>query len=381
MKELLNRALIKAAVRKMNPSLYTAIVGALVITVGAAAAAETGKPPINLSKPGDNLFPDPVVAKGKDFEVKRSQLDEAFSLLKANAAASGQTISDDRRDLYLGRLLDRLISTKLLVGRATAVDQTKATELTDKFVADAKKRLSSEEMFTLQLKAIGLTPELFRARIHEQALCDEVINREVRAAAVVTDDEVKKYFDENPKRFEESEQVRAAHILIGTKDPADTSGQRDLPPAQKEIKKKLAASVLARARKGEDFARLAKEFSDDPGSKNKGGEYTFPRGQMVPEFEAAAFSLAVNQISDLVTTAFGYHIIKVLEKIPAKKPEFAKISDRIKTQLQDERVQKQMPEYLQKLRKDAAVEILDESLKIAIPPVTTPAVPQKTPEK
>ena len=79
--------------------------------------------------------------------------------------------------------------------------------------------------------------------------------------------------------------------------------------------------LLKRARAGEDFAKLAKEYSEDPGSKDKGGEYKFPRGQMVPEFEAAAFSLKTNQVSDIVTTSFGYHIIKLSEKIPAQKVE------------------------------------------------------------
>lgn len=314
------------------------------------------------------IFEDRVVAKGAGFEVKQSQLDEAFSLLKANAAASRQTIPEDRRDFYLARILDRLISTKLLVARANAADKTKANEAADKYIADAKRKLSSEEMFRLQLKAMGLTPEVFRERVLEQAICDEVIAREIRAGIQISDAEAKKYYDENPKQFELPEQVRAAHVLIGTKDPTDTTpnpaAKRDLPAAEKEVKRKLAEDVLARARKGEDFTKLAREFSDDPGSRDKGGEYTFPRGQMVPEFEAAAFGGQPGQVCDLVTTLFGYHIIKVLEKIPPKKLELASVSARIKKQLEEERVQKEMPAYLQKLRAEAKVEILDPSLKI-----------------
>ena len=97
---------------------------------------------------------------------------------------------------------------------------------------------------------------------------------------------------------------------------------------QKAAKRKEMEGLLKRARAGEDFAKLAKEYSEDPGSKDKGGEYTFPRGQMVPEFEAAAFSLNTNQVSDIVTTRFGYHIIKLSEKIPAQKVEFAKVAVR-----------------------------------------------------
>jgi peptidyl-prolyl cis-trans isomerase C len=304
-------------------------------------------------------------------------LDVAYQLLKANATASGQTIPDDRRDFFQARLLDRLISTRVLVAHASAADKTKAVEAADKFVADARRRLNSEEMFKLQLKGMGLTVEEFRERILEQAICDEVITRELRSAIVVTDADARKFYDENPKKFEEPEQVRAAHVLISTKDPTDPSPnpsvKRELPAPQKEAKRKLAESVLARARKGDDFAKLAKEFSDDPGSKETGGEYTFPRGRMVAEFEAAAFGLPAGQISEIVTTLFGYHIIKVIEKLPAKKSEFAKVSDNIKKQLQEERLQKQMPEYLQKLRKEAGVEILEDSLKVNVSPTPSTA--------
>ena len=87
----------------------------------------------------------------------------------------------------------------------------------------------------------------------------------------------------------------------------DQTTGAELPEDQKKAKRKLADDLLKRARAGEDFAKLAKEYSEDPGSKEKGGEYPpFPRGQMVPEFEAAAFSLNTNQVSDVVTTSYGY---------------------------------------------------------------------------
>ena len=131
----------------------------------------------------------------------------------------------------------------------------------------------------------------------------------------------------------------------------------------KEAKHKQMEDILKRARSGEDFAKLAKEYSEDPGSKDNGGEYIFPRGQMVPEFEAAAFSLNTNQISDIVTTQYGYHIIKLSEKIPARKIELATVADRVKQSLVLQAIQKQFPAYYAKIKKGAGVEILDERLK------------------
>jgi parvulin-like peptidyl-prolyl isomerase len=181
--------------------------------------------------------------------------------------------------------------------------------------------------------------------------------------------------------------VRAAHILISTRstDPAAAlSGGRpkttELSDDQKAAKKKLAEDLLKRARAGEDFAKLAKEYSEDPGSKENGGEYTFPRGQMMPEFEAAAFSLNTNQISDIVATTYGYHIIKLYEKIPAKKIDFDKEASDIKDYLAQREIQKQFPTYVQGLRKDAGVQILDERLKsVELPAPSEAGGAAKTP--
>jgi peptidyl-prolyl cis-trans isomerase C len=192
----------------------------------------------------------------------------------------------------------------------------------------------------------------------DEAIAEAVLERELKVN--VTDADVKKFYDDNPSKFEQPEMVRASHILISTKDMSTGVESTD---DQKKAKRKQIEDLLKRARAGEDFAKLAKEFSDDPGSKEKGGEYTFPRGQMVPEFEAAAFSLKTNQVSDVVTTQFGYHIIKLNEKIPAKKVDYDKVSSDIKDYLKQQQTQKQLPDYISRLKKEAGTEILDEKLK------------------
>ena len=116
-------------------------------------------------------------------------------------------------------------------------------------------------------------------------------------------------------------------------------------------------------------------------SSDLGGEYKFPRGQMVPEFESAAFSLGTNQISEVVTTQFGYHIIKLSEKLPARKVELAKISDDLKQGLKQQEIQKLMPDFIAKLKKEANVEILDEKLKAVDTGLGGPATPEKPAEK
>ena len=336
------------------------------IPVSASAADEKASTPSKPVIKMSDLFTNSIVAKGKGLSISRSQLDEALIGIKTGAAARGQTIPPDKMAELEVQILQRLIQVQLLNAKATDADKLAGKEQTEKRIAELKTRAGSEETFEKQLKSIGITPAEFKTKMGEELTAEVVLKRELKVTA--TDEEAKKFYDENPAQFEQPETVRAAHVLISTRD--DASGT-DLSDDQKAAKKKIAEDVLKRAKAGEDFAKLAKEYSDDPGSKENGGEYTFPRGRMVREFEATAFSLNTNQVSDIVTTQFGYHIIKLYEKNPAKKVEFDKVKDNIKEYLIGQAIQKQLPDYMAKLEKEADVQILDEKLK----PVEAPKEP------
>jgi peptidyl-prolyl cis-trans isomerase C len=331
-------------------------------TFAAAAPGDTAAPDKPAPKVAD-LFPDVIVAKGKGVEVKRSQLDDAMVSIKSTFAARGQPLPPEEMNRLEQQILDRLIQIQILLLKATDEDKTAGKETCARRLDAIKTRAGSEEALNRQLKSVGTTQDELRAKMTEESTAQIVLERELKIN--VSDDEVKKFYDENPSKFEQPEMVRASHILLSTKDPESTT--KDLPEDLKAAKRKKAEDLLKRARAGEDFAKLARENSEDPGSKDKGGEYTFPRGQMVPEFEAAAFSLKINEVSDIVTTQFGYHIIKLSEKIPAKKIELAKVSSEVKEYLKQQQMQKRQQDlqsYLDKLRKDSAVEILDDSLKL-----------------
>jgi len=353
--------------------------GAAVLALNSAAFAATdattnaapAKPAVKM----DELFPDPVIAKGKGVVVKRSQLDEALIAIKGNLPVSSQNMPPN--EVMEKQLLERLIQIQLLMGRATAADKAGGREKFDKELQALKASMKVSEAefgdkLNRQLRAQGLTRDQWEKQRLELATISVILERELKVN--VTDADVKKFYDDNPAKFEQAEQVRASHILLGTRD---TTTGVEMTDEQKKAKRKQIEDILKRARDGEDFAKLAKEFSEDPGSKDKGGEYTFPRGRMVPEFDAAAFSMKTNQISDVVTTAYGYHIIKLSEKIPARKVELAKAADDIKQFLKGQEMQKQMPAFVEKLTKDAAVEILEEKLK----PKETPKAPAAEPAK
>jgi parvulin-like peptidyl-prolyl isomerase len=169
--------------------------------------------------------------------------------------------------------------------------------------------------------------------------------------------------------FEQPEMAHVRHILLMTVDPET---RMSLPTNSVAAKRKQADALLKQIRAGGDFAALAKQYSEDPGSKENGGELPeFPRGQMVPEFESTAFSMTNNQVSDVVTTQFGYHIIQMINLTPAKKyaltdtlPQVNKtVAEICKSEVEAQKIKELAPDYVKKLRADLGVEIVDPSLK------------------
>jgi peptidyl-prolyl cis-trans isomerase C len=331
------------------------------LLAGGATAGQTNAGAASPLANPDTLFTNSVVAKGKGVSVTRAQLDEELIRLKANAAAQGRMLPPNLEP----QVLDGLITRQLVLAKATAADKAKGKEDfydTLKKIKEAQKLTDEEfdQRLAQQLQLLGLTKAEWEQQSIDQATLPVVLERELNIT--VSDAQAKKFYEDNPAKFEQPEMVRAAHILLLTTDPTTHA---ELSEAQKAAKKKEMEGILKRARAGEDFGKLAKEYSEDPGSKDNGGEYTFPRGRMVPEFEAAAFSLNTNQISDIITTPYGYHIIKLYEKIPAKKVEFDKVEPDIKEYLKQQDVQKLVADYVRKLKKAADVQILDDKLKLA----------------
>jgi parvulin-like peptidyl-prolyl isomerase len=352
---------------------------AAVLTVPGQCADQSAISAAASAKPAkaSGLFDETIIAKGKGLEIKRGQLDAEFIRAKTAYTSHGQVAPPDLER----QVLDNLIGFNLILTKATDKDKVAGKELFTKNLQKVKEdaKLSESEFndrLNRQLLLQDLTKEQWEKQNTDQATVQVTLERELNVH--ITDPDVKKFYDENPAKFEEQEKVRASHILLSTRDRATST---ELSEEQKAAKRKTAEELVKRARAGEDFAKLAKEYSEDPGSKDKGGEYTFPRGQMVPEFEAAAFSLKPNEVSDVVTTQFGYHIIKLSEKIPAKKQELSEVAPRVKEFLTQQAIQKAVPTYVTKLKEEAHVEILDDKLKassdnLGLPtghPAATPA--------
>jgi len=188
-----------------------------------------------------------------------------------------------------------------------------------------------------QLAAQGYTDATFRADIRAQLL-QEALFAKAAKATPVTDADVQKYYDDNKSQYSVPESRQVRHILVKTKAEAD--------------------DVIARLGNGEDFAKLAKELSQDPGSKDNGGELTVRKGETVPEFDQAAFSLKLHELSAPIKTQYGYHVIEPLSAITkASTTPLASVEKTIRTQLEQQNKQAAIDAWSNTLRDDYAKRI------------------------
>lgn len=271
---------------------------ALALLVGSPARADDANP---------------VLAKVNGIEIHQSDVALAEEELAPSLA---QMDPATKKENVLAFLIDMKIVAK-------AAEEKKIAEQ-----ADFKKKL-----------------DFARNRL----LMDNLLAAEGKAA--LTDEAMKKVYDDAAKQISGEEEVHARHILVQTEDEA------------KAIKAELD--------KGADFAKLAKEKSKDPGASDGGDLGFFTKEQMVPEFSKVAFELAPGKISDPVKTQFGWHIIKVEEKRNRQPPTF----EQVKPQIEQYVTRKAQSEYVAKLRETAKVERMDKPAAPAVPAPATPATP------
>jgi parvulin-like peptidyl-prolyl isomerase len=301
------------------------------------------------------LFGDPVVAKGKGFEIKRSELDQVVTAAKANASAAGQSLPSG----FEMQILNQLIYIQVLQQLATDADRAEGKQEAQIQFTNIIKHFGSEEAFQRQLKAVNMTVDQLLNKAIAEATAKAALRRQLNVN--ITDVEAMDYYTNHPSDFEQPELVHARHLLLLTIDP---STHQPLPADQIAAKRKQIDDLRKRLVAGEDFSTLAKQYSEDPGSKDEGGELSpFPREKMVAPFSNVAFSLPTNQISEVVTTEYGFHLIKVLDKTPAKTLDFSTVSDDLKKMLAQQKMAKLAPPYIQKLKKTYDVEIVDPGLK------------------
>lgn len=247
--------------------------------------------------------------------------------------------------------MERLIEQALVCQAAEAAGIRIGDAEVEAGVAELRDVFDSDASFRLRLEEEGFTEASYRDHVRQMIAAKRYLDDIRMQAAEVSDAELERYYHENERRLTFPEQVRVRHILL-TWRPLGTQDDRAAVREQME-------PILARARAGEDFAALAREFSQDTATRAAGGDTGFfHSGQMVPAFERAAFSLQPGEISDIVQTPFGVHILRLEERREPHLVPLDEVREQLREYVRGERAESAVRDEIERLRAAADVEIL-----------------------
>jgi len=247
--------------------------------------------------------------------------------------------------------MEQLIEQALVAQAAAAAGIETPQDEVDKSVADLRSIFDSENSFQIKLKDEGFTEDTFRTHMSRMLMAKRYLDDIRIKAADVSDANLERYYKENEQRLTLPEQVRVRHILITWKPMGK--------PDDRAYIREQILPILERARAGEDFSALAREFSDDFATRQAGGDTgLFHRGQMSPAFETVAFALARGEISDPVETPFGVHIIKLEERRYEELLALDDIRDQLLEHVRNELAEAAVRAEIEKLTAAADIKIL-----------------------
>lgn len=283
--------------------------------------------------------------------ITKDAVDQEFSQFQRRMQQQGQEIGQDQTVDLKHRILENLIARELLFqdSKKQGIKISPAS-VTEK-VGQLEKQFPSKAEFDAAMAKMNLTEAQIKQQFSQGMAIESLVETKIAPKVTVSDKETKAFYDGHPEFFHQPEEIKASHILIKVAENADA--------ATKAAARKKIESAKARIDKGEDFAKVASEVSEGP-SKLKGGDLGyFHKGQMVPAFEKAAFALKVGQVSDVVESPFGFHLIKVFDKKPATTLAYDTVKDKISEHLKQEKVRDAVSQYVEQLKKKAKIKIFE----------------------
>lgn len=332
----------------------------IVFTPGCRKKSAPEKPDVNqveAQAPAQQLA-DGVAATVNGVDIKESEVTEQVEeQLKAiSEKASSQlppNLIEQYRTQLRAQFLEKLIVEVLLSEKikedGIEVSDEEVENTITTMLSSLPEPLSLED-YKKKLAEHGRGYEKEKERIREQLAYQKIIKAQYEGKLNATKEEAQKYYDENQKLFETTEKVRASHILI---KPVYVKGGDMNEPKIKALQK--AGEILEKVKKGADFAVLAKASSACPSASNGGDLGYFEKGKMTPKFDEAAFKLKVGDISDIVETEYGYHIIKVTDHKDAGTIPFEQAEAKIIEQLNKNKQVELTNEYIKSLKADADI--------------------------
>ena len=315
----------------------------LSIAILAAALTPAAAPAQNTA----GATPDeknPVVLTVNGEPVRAAEISMAMGNLSNQLHRMGQQ-ADQQQLIQMAA--GRVIDGKLLAQAARKAGLQPDEQRIQDSIASIEKQSGGAERFADSLAQAGMTVEEFTAMLRDMDLAQAYVEKKIRPTVHVTEADAKAFYDANPDMFSQPEAVHARHILFKAAPDADE--------ATKKAAREKAEKARQRALAGEDFAALARELSEGPSAKNGGDLGFFEKSQMVAPFAEAAFALQPGQISDVVETRFGYHVIKVEEHRPAGQRSFDEVKDQLMRYLEERKVAEAVNATLETLRKDAKI--------------------------
>ncbi|KAF1085829.1 Foldase protein PrsA 3 precursor [Sporotomaculum syntrophicum] len=297
-----------------------------------------------------------VVATVNGENITSQELDEKVASVKNNLAQQGITLEGEQakemEKMLRQEVLSQLIDRRLVMAEIERLNLTPTDKEVQDQIAVIKKQLGSEAEFKKYLAANGINEPKLGDFMKEQLAVSKLYERISAEVPQPTDTEIKDYYDKNGAQYKEPEQRQVSHILIGVGDYSNGKNRTDMDA------KVQALQIVDKVAAGADFGKLAKQYSDDLGSRDSGGQYPpFSKGSgFAAEFENAAFTLKNGEYTvEPVKTTFGYHIIRLDKIIPAKTHTLAEVRNQISASLRDEKINQKVFDYMQGLRDKAEV--------------------------
>jgi peptidyl-prolyl cis-trans isomerase C len=318
--------------------------GAAPSTPGGLPSAPPSGPPIDPAQ-----LPAVVAKLQGGQEIKKDELINEAKGIQAQLAARGGQVAPSQ-DFYR-RVLDTMIAQRLLLAEAKAQGVTVSDTEVKTQIDGLRGRFPDAATFQKALASQGMTEARMTQELRNQLLLRHYIETKVLPQVQVTDAQAKAFYDQNQDKMKQPELRHLRHILVAKPQGPGTEAGVQQARAKAE-------GLRARLEKGEDFAQLATANSDDPGSKDRGGDLGWlPRGRTVPAFEQAAWALQVNQLSPVVESQFGFHIIQMTEPPrPESVVPFEQAREQIQARLRQQATQDAVKARAEALRAQAKVE-------------------------
>jgi peptidyl-prolyl cis-trans isomerase C len=306
----------------------------LALTATHLCAAET--PP-----------PEGTLAQVNGVAITKGELDMELNRVKKQAQMKQSPIAPSDLQQIREELLDTLINRELLYQESIKKGyEIQPAELDSEFET-IKARFANQQGFQQALNDMNISEAGFKQQVKKGLSIQKLLGKEIYEKLVITDQESRSFYDNNPNFFQKPEQVRASHILI--KVAADDDDEK------KAAARKKIEEVQEKIKAGEDFTQLAKTYSQGPSSTQGGDLGYFDRQKMVKPFSDAAFRLQPGEISPIVETRFGYHIIKVVDRKPETKLAYEDIKPRLVETLKKKKMQEAIAQYIKEIKSGASI--------------------------